>query len=40
MDLVKNTEWDSLLDCLCDESKDVRAVIKKYDEMEDFIKWI
>ncbi|EFL6573678.1 ATP-dependent nuclease [Escherichia coli] len=36
----KQTEWDSLLDCLCDESKDVRAVIKKYDEMEDFIKWI
>lgn len=36
----KQTEWDHLLDCLSDESKDAREFIKNYDEMEDFINWI
>lgn len=36
----KQTEWDSLLECLSDDSQDVRNTIKNYHEMEDFIKWI
>jgi predicted ATP-dependent endonuclease of OLD family len=36
----KQTEWDSLLECLSDDSLDVRNTIKNYNEMEDFIKWI
>ncbi|EIX7373870.1 MULTISPECIES: ATP-dependent nuclease [Citrobacter freundii complex] len=36
----KQSEWDNLLDCLCDDTKDARGVIKNYDEMEDFINWI
>ncbi|WP_417878587.1 ATP-dependent nuclease [Vibrio sp.] len=36
----KQAEWDSLLECLSDQNKDAREIIIKYDEMEDFIKWI
>ncbi|CQJ17691.1 Predicted ATPase [Yersinia enterocolitica] len=36
----KQKEWDDLLDCLSDEAKDARMIIKNYDEMEDFILWI
>lgn len=36
----KQSEWDNLLDCLSDDEKEVRAIIKNYDEMEDFILWI
>ncbi|HBN1761492.1 ATP-dependent nuclease [Klebsiella pneumoniae] len=36
----KQNEWDNLLACLSDDSKDVRKTIKNFDEMEDFIKWI
>lgn len=36
----KQNEWDELLDCLSDEAKDARMIIKNYDEMEDFILWI
>lgn len=36
----KQREWDRLLEYLSDDQKDVRDVIKNYDEMEDFINWI
>lgn len=36
----KHSEWDSLLECLSDETKSVETIIKNYSEMEDFINWI
>ncbi|HCT6818878.1 TPA: AAA family ATPase [Morganella morganii] len=36
----KQSEWDDLLECLGDDNKDARGLIKNYDEMEDFILWI
>lgn len=36
----KQSEWDNLVDCLYDDTKDAKSIIKNYDEMEDFIKWI
>lgn len=36
----KQSEWDALIDCLDDESKHAKTIIKNYEEMEDFILWI
>lgn len=36
----KQTEWDRLLECLSDESKDAKTVITNYSEMEDFLEWV
>lgn len=36
----KQLEWDKLVECLSDDDKDARSVIKNYDEMKDFIMWI
>lgn len=36
----KQSEWDNLVECLGDDNKDARSLIKKYDEMEDFILWL
>ncbi|MBN3239945.1 ATP-dependent nuclease [Pectobacterium versatile] len=36
----KQSEWDNLLECLSDDGKSVKDIVKNYNEMEDFINWI
>ncbi|EOW6929716.1 ATP-dependent nuclease [Serratia marcescens] len=36
----KQSQWDELVECLDDETKDIKKIITNYKEMEDFINWI
>ena len=36
----KQSQWDELVECLDDETKDIKQIITNYKEMEDFINWI
>lgn len=36
----KQEEWDRLLECLSDDTQDLKSVVKNHVEIEDFINWI